>query len=58
MGVREPIRLAVAASLIYATYVVIKCPCDVLASCQQAHFYAATIAPIVVVAVVNANRIV
>ena len=58
MTVREPLRWAVAASLLYAAYVVVKCPCDVLASCQQAQFYAATVASLVVVAVVNANKIV
>ena len=58
MGIREPARWAVAASLLYATYVVMKCPCEVLASCQQAHFYAATVTPLVVVAVMNANGIV
>ena len=56
MTVREPLRWAVAASLLYATYVVIKCPCEVLASCQQVHFYAATVIPVVVIAVVNANK--
>ena len=58
MSTREPLRWAVAASLLYATYVVVKCPCDVLASCQQTQFYAATIVPIVVIATLNANKIV
>jgi hypothetical protein len=57
MAFREPVRIAVAASLLYATYVVIKCPCDVIASCQQTQFYAATVLPIIVVAIVNANSI-
>jgi hypothetical protein len=57
MTVREPFRWAVAASLLYAAYVVVKCPCSVLASCQQAHFYAATLLPVVAVAVINANEI-
>jgi hypothetical protein len=55
---REPARWLTAASLLYATYVVLKCPCDVLASCQQTEFYTATIAPLVIVATMNANRIV
>lgn len=58
MEIREQARWAVAASLLYATYVVVKCPCDVLASCQQTQFYAATVLPVVVVAVINANGIV
>lgn len=58
MAVREPARILVAASLIYAAYVVVKCPCDVLASCQQTQFYAATFFPIIAVAVINANKIV
>ena len=58
MNIREPARWAVAVSLLYASYVVVKCPCDVLASCQQMSFYTATIIPVVVVAVINANGIV
>ena len=58
MEVREQARWAIAASLLYATYLVVKCPCDVLASCQQTQFYAATALPLVAVAVINANRIV
>jgi hypothetical protein len=55
---REPARWLTAASLVYATYLVIKCPCEVLASCQQEQFYAATAVPLVLVAVINANGIV
>lgn len=54
---REPVRWMSAASLLYATYLVVKCPCDILASCQQAHFYAATLAPVAIVAFINVNRI-
>jgi hypothetical protein len=46
------------ASLLYAAYLVVKCPCDVLASCQQQHFYAATATPLLVIAILNANNIV
>ena len=51
-------RWITAASLLYATYLVVKCPCDVLASCQQSQFYAATAAPLIAVALINANKIV
>ena len=54
---REPMRWATAVSLVYATYLVVKCPCDVLASCQQTQFYIATAVPLVAVAFINANQI-
>ena len=55
MMLREPARWLTAASLLYATYLVVKCPCEVLAACQQQQFYAATIVPLVIVATINAN---
>jgi hypothetical protein len=57
MSVREPARWVLAASLLYASYLVFKCPCDVLASCQQTEFYAATAIPLIAVAVINANKL-
>ena len=54
---REPVRWLSVASLLYATYLVAKCPCDILASCQQEQFYAATAAPLIAVALINANKV-
>lgn len=58
MNFREPARWLTVASLTYAAYLVIKCPCDVLASCQQEQFYAATLGPLALIAFMNANSIV
>lgn len=54
---REPVRWLATASLLYATYLVVSCPCEVLASCQQERFYLATLAPLATIAVINANGI-
>jgi hypothetical protein len=55
---REPVRWLSTASLLYASYLVFSCPCDVLASCQQQQFYAAAATPLIVIALMNANNIV
>ncbi len=55
MAVREPARIAVVASLLYAASVIATCPCDVLGSCKQRSFYIAALAPVGLVAFLNAT---
>ena len=45
---------ALAASLLYATYLVVKCPCGTPVQCSQMAFYVAALGPVVYVAVCNA----
>lgn len=53
----EPLtHYAIAGSLVYAAYLVIKCPCGVPVACSQTAFYVATLAPIAYVALCNSAR--
>ncbi len=52
----EPIemsRYAIAASLLYATYITVQCPCDPLLGCHLPHFYLSTLAPVALVVLMN-----
>ena len=42
----EPVRWVMVASLTYATYTVIMCPCAKPVACKQPQFYAATLLPV------------
>ena len=46
-------RWVIAGSLLYATYLVVQCPCDKPVSCTQPQFYAATLAPVAAVVALN-----
>ena len=47
---------ALAGSLVYAAYLVLKCPCGVPLQCSQTAFYVATLAPVAFVALCNSAR--
>ena len=49
----EPLRWTMAASLAYATYLVIQCPCKTPVGCIQGKFYAAVLLPVVATALFN-----
>ena len=52
----EPIeisRYAIAASLLYATFITVQCPCDPLLGCHLPHFYLSTLAPVALVIYMN-----
>lgn len=36
---RNVMKLLIAAPLVYAAYVTVKCPCDVVLSCHLPHFF-------------------
>lgn len=42
----EPLRVAMAASLLYATWTVWFCPCKTPVGCKQPHFYTAVLLPV------------
>ena len=42
----EPVRFIMAGSLVYATYIVLVCPCAKPVACKQPQFYAATLLPV------------
>lgn len=50
---REAVRWLGAASMVYAAYMLLRCPCDTLVSCKQGEFYAWALAPVAVVAAMN-----
>lgn len=54
---RDPARLVMVASLLYATYLTVTCPCDVVVECKQGQFYMATAVPLVLAIYLNANRL-
>ena len=50
---KEPVRLAMIGSLMFASYLVWKCPCSAPVGCQQGTFYAALLAPAAATFVLN-----
>jgi hypothetical protein len=42
----EVLRYAMVGSLLYATYLVLSCPCDAPVRCSKVAFYTATLAPV------------
>jgi hypothetical protein len=55
MNVRGATKIVLTGSLLYATWLVVKCPCESLVGCSQQHFYAAILIPAVIVGVMNAR---
>lgn len=55
MDYKEPLRLALTASLLYSAWVVYKCPCETLVACRQNEFYVATLIPVAAVFYMNAK---
>lgn len=51
--INEPLRWAMAASLTYATVLVIMCPCKTPVGCKQGQFYAAVLLPVAATAFMN-----
>jgi len=51
----EPLRWTMAASLAYATFLVIQCPCKTPVGCIQGQFYAAVLLPVAATALFNAK---
>ena len=51
----EPVRWAMVASLGYATYLVIMCPCPTPVGCSQGQFYGAVLLPVVATSLLNAK---
>jgi hypothetical protein len=52
---KEPVRWAMVGSLLYATYLVAKCPCRLPASCSKNKFYAATLLPVIITVALHQN---
>ena len=50
----ESARWAIIGSLLYASYMTYSCPCDLPVACKQSTFYAATLAPVLLVVAMNA----
>ena len=52
-GTSTATKLLLSGSLLYASYLIYKCPCDTVVKCQRWSFYTATLAPVVYVAWCN-----
>ena len=51
----EPLRYAMSASLLYATYTVWFCPCKTPVGCKQPQFYTAVLFPVAATFLFNLN---
>jgi hypothetical protein len=50
---KEPVRIGMMASLLYATYLVAMCPCEKPVGCKQGQFYLALALPAAATFVIN-----